>query len=259
LAALQRGYYAVLRELVDTFKLLAEGFAKATGEVKVAMVHAVVYFGFFLVIFTGSYIIREESVTKGLMMAYDRSWLSPASNPYSQLHSQEALQRGVQSDRIIASILTDILHESSDAARVRLALIHDGIATITGVDLLKFDVINSIAAPGRAPGDLLSNLSLTEWSPDLIPSLLAHNCEVTKVDNMQNAVRRNRLLSMNVAVELACPVIDVNDQVFGSVFVHWDNHDTVPNDGQLKALMQTVKEDGRRIGTALDLRKNVDD
>jgi hypothetical protein len=251
----------MLNDFAEGFKLLAQGFAHAPGEIRKALIHGSVYVSLFGLVYVAAFQVRVATVAgeielgRGLHEAYAHSWISPASG-YSQVHSQAALRAGIYSDSVVSILLNRVLATAADSSRVRLALIHDGVTTITGVDMLRFDVTAAVAAPGRSPGELLENRPLTEWAPDYLPSLIKHDCKAQSVASLQNVIRRERLGAIGATWVLDCPVIDPSDQVLGSILVTWDGNDKPPTGKDLGDLMDKIKIYGYQIGSALDMQRS---
>jgi hypothetical protein len=244
---------SVLEDVVDTVKTFAKIFEDSTGDVKRGITYGTVFFIMWLFIYLASFCIREESLTKGVVAAYAHSWLSVTSSNTTSIHSELALEIGERRDAVTRRILYDILHKATGAARVRLALIHNGVATINGIDLLRYDMTESVATPGHNPGDAAVNEPLSNWSPDLLPSINSHECALNHVPEIQNLVRREKLLELGADYALGCPVVDVNNQIFGAVIISWDAGTVPPTGESLRNITDAVKLDGERLGAALDM------
>jgi hypothetical protein len=243
----------VLKDLIETLGVFGKIFEESTGDVKKGLTYGTVFFLMWCFIYLSSFCIREESFVRGVEAAYQHSWLSPSSANSTQIHSQAALEASMQSDFVTRRILTEVLHEAPASSRARLALIHDGIATITGVDLLRFDITQSVAAPGHTPGSVFVNEPLADWTPDLLPALSKHECALSEVANMENLARKQRLEEMGATWVMGCPVIDVYDRIFGAILVTWDVGAVPPQGAALTQLFEKVKSDGQRLGAALDM------
>ncbi|OIQ74482.1 hypothetical protein GALL_438680 [mine drainage metagenome] len=85
---------------------------------------------------------------------------------------QTELHQFAAANKLIDQLLETMLVRAGGASRVRLNVIHNGVTGLTGTGLLRYDVTNSVAAPGRLAGAAVTNQPLSDWS-DFLPALLA--------------------------------------------------------------------------------------
>lgn len=163
------------------------------------------------------------------------------------------LHQSAQSDRLIEQLLRTLLVAAPAAARVRLDVVHNGVTGVTGTALLRYDVTNTVAAPGHATGQMVLNLPLSDWNESL-PALLAGKCQIGEVAEAVSIALRARLEAMGAGAFLSCPVVDVQGRLLGAVFVQWDVHDAPPSGDSLQMLMDRAINVGAQIASALDLR-----
>jgi hypothetical protein len=244
-----------IADIVEVAKLLSEGFPKIGGEVRTALIHGVVYVALAISVFIGCNILEEGSFPAGIVHAYRTSWLVPAREAAGV--SQSMLRAGVASDGVIDAVLNQILNYTENASRVRVALIHDGQATITGIDLLRFDYTNAVAAPGTLEGPMTVNAPLSEWSPDYLPKLMARQCSVVQTSDVRNPALRQRRLALGANVVVACPLVDIFDQILGTVFVDYDGSAIPPEGAALTELFGKLAISARQIAAALDVMRPV--
>jgi hypothetical protein len=207
-----------------------------------------------LALYAGWHVQNEGDLRTGLRVAF----LDTRASRAAREHEIEAaimraeLYQAAETDRLIDQLLSAVLQRAPQAARVRLAVVHNGVTGITGIGLLRYDVTNAVAAPGHTPGLSLQNQPLSEWST-VLPRLLAGHCELNPVDGLANPVARARLAEMGTVAALACPVSDVHGAVLGALIVQWDRGEAPPSGDELAALQEYAQRVGAQIAAALDL------
>lgn len=78
---------------------------------------------------------------------------------------QEEIRAVASADKVVQTILDDLLDgPSGNAVRARVAVIHNGVSTVTNVGLLKADIVAGVAERGRAVGASIANQPLSQWS-----------------------------------------------------------------------------------------------
>lgn len=208
-----------------------------------------------LFLYAGWHVRDEGSISAGLRVAFidTRAYRAEHLRELESAVMQIQLQQTAQTDHLINQLLETLLHHAPTASRVRLDVIHNGVTGVTGTALLRYDVTNSIAAAGHAPGPLVTNQPLSDWN-DILPALLGNKCKLSAVSESGNIALRARLEAIGAATVLACPVIDVQGRLLGGVFLLWDVRDTPPEGEDLDRLMEYAKYVGVQIASALDLR-----
>ncbi|HVZ09422.1 hypothetical protein [Rhodopila sp.] len=196
----------------------------------------------------------EGSISGGLAAAF---WESDAAREARHRASmvdtlQGELRQFVAANKLIDQHLQTILAKS-DAARVRLAVIHNGVMGLTGTGLLRYDITNSMAAPGRATGDPLRNQPLADWA-DFLQEILADQCVMAQVAELRSVSLRAQFDAVGASSVLVCPSPDIQGRVVGAVFLFWDRGDAPPKGEALRRLMTFAHGVAGQIATVLSLR-----
>ena len=207
-----------------------------------------------LTVYVGVQICHEGDLRDGLRSAF---WDTPEDRDQRHRRLGEAIMQSelhqiANANRLIDQQLGTILSRAG-ASRVRLDVIHNGVTGVTGMGLLRYDVTNSVAAPGRAPGQPLQNQPLSDWS-DVLPMLLADHCIYSVVADLRSSSLKARFESFGAFSVLICPSADVQGRAVGAVLIFWDAGDAVPQGDEMQSLMEFARHVGREIATVLDLR-----
>jgi hypothetical protein len=205
-----------------------------------------------MMVYGGWFVIREDSISVGLHAAFVSN---SGDKPGELAIIQAEISRTAEANRVIDQILTSALANIPGAARIRLAVIHNGIAGVTGLSMLRSDITNAIARPGRATGDLSVNLpmgSLATFSP----SMLDGSCWLNNTNNLSFNPGREHLERVGVKTFLACPVKDPNGLLLGEIALHWDSGDTVPVGADMERVTNDLKVVTDRVGGIITLRSN---
>ena len=162
--------------------LLAELLAVLKSLIDLATVHGVRRIGrtlatpfltllMLIATYTSYHIIRERSISAGFQVAFVASQedIEVQARLVRAAVLQAALQQSLVTETLINQLVQVALHDAPTAARAQLGVIHDGVTGLTGVDLLKFDITNALASPGRVAGDLTQDEPLSAWS-DFLPA-----------------------------------------------------------------------------------------
>lgn len=231
-------------------------FSEMGQNVKMAVLNAAMTMFMFCIMFAmwNIYMVGGN-VALGLSNAISNplATISTRSDQAKSTMMQVELKEVARSEALISKILHIILDQVPTASRVRLALIHNGISGLTGISMLRFDIINEDAAPGHAPGILEQNQPLSQWA-DPLKNMLSGNCYMYYTDKDVNAASRARSESLNIRQAYACPVTDPLGQMLGGLFVSWDNGSPVPTPQMLIDIDFRLKLATAQIATALDLR-----
>jgi hypothetical protein len=190
-----------------------------------------------------------------LQTAFVHSNNDIATKPIELALIQAEISRTAEANRIIDQMLTTALPTLSGASRIRLAVIHNGIVGVTGLSMLRSDITNAIARPGRATGDLSVNLpmgSLATFST----TMLDGSCWLSNTNNLSYNPGREHLERVGVKTFLACPVKDPNGLLLGEIAVHWDSGDTVPTGADMEHLTDALKIVADKVGAVITLRSN---
>ena len=243
--------------LVMFLRATAVLFTNASGEVRKALIHSIVYVLVFLLLYAGYNIVQAKGdLLTGLQNTFapskERDRAADAEGYKWRL--QYELKAAAQSDKIITQVLSNVLGNSVGAARAELAIVHNGVSGVTGIGLLRYDIVNGVAALGRARSDAAANLPLANWA-DYSRTLFGGECAWEDVTRLQSAMARSMWQNMNVGHFLACPVIDVQNLTLGAVFISWDDNDPLPDNKQLQAIIAATREQTGKLGAALDLRR----
>ena len=210
-------------------------------------------------LYAGWHIRDEGSVSQGLRVAFvdTRADREAEQQEFVSILLQAELHRFATTGRLIDQLLAALLQHAPGAARVRLGVIHNGVTGLTGITMLRYDIINAIAPPGRAAGELIVNQPLATWS-DYLPNLLAGKCEKVMAADVHNYALRVRLLALGANGIVTCPVTDIEGKLLGAVFVDWDGADLPPDGDQLQALVKFDERIAAQIASVLNLRSGLD-
>lgn len=206
-------------------------------------------------LYAGYHVVHESSLGEGLWVAFLETNASRATRLREREDAilQAELRHMADSNKVIDQLLTSLLDRAMTAARVRLDVIHNGVTGVTGMGLLRYDVTNSVAGAGHAPGALVQNQPLSEWA-DFLPDLLAGRCHVYTSNALGRTAMRGRMEALNVGTLLVCPVADQQGRLLGAIFLLWDTGTRMPEAGDFERLIQSAQTVGPRIATVLDLR-----
>ena len=207
------------------------------------------------VFYAGFFVVREGSIGSGLRTAFldSRAAIATRERDIQAAMMQAELRHAAASDVLISQLLQSLLAKAPGAARVRLGVIHNGITGLTGMSLLKFDITNSIAAPGRASGDLVANDPLSGWA-GFLGKLLAGDCTQYATADLAPSPEEERLERLGGGAILVCPVTDIRNQMLGALFLQWDRPADVPASETRDATIAAAKLAGSHLATALDLK-----
>jgi hypothetical protein len=113
-----------------------------------------------LFLYAGWHVRDEGSVSAGLRVAFidTRAFRTDHQHELEAATLQRELRKAADTDRQIDQLLAGLLVRSPMADRVRLGVVHNGITGLTGVALLRYDITNSIAAPGHTGGPMIPGL-----------------------------------------------------------------------------------------------------
>lgn len=199
-----------------------------------ALVLAVVLSSFYC----GFFIIRERDIWEGLKAAIFDSrsdaLVRARSSPRITELLQAELRAAVSSDLLIDGVMQKFLDTHPGTARQRLAVFHNGIAGLSGMSLIKADIVNARAAAGRAAGEFITNAPLATWA-EVVSYILKGECFFGKTTDLQNGVYRDQLRELGVVMSVACPIVDTRGQTLGVIFTHYDQIEAIPNTNEAKA------------------------
>jgi hypothetical protein len=208
-----------------------------------------------LSLYAGWHVRDEGSLAHGLRVAFIDTRANREAEQQQIVAAllQAELRQYARAGKLIDQALTNLLQHSAGAARIRLGVIHNGVSGLTGVNLLRYDVINAVAPAGRAPGTLLVNEPLTTWS-EFLPSLLAGRCQLQSIADVRNFALQARLQILGASSLLSCPVIDVEGKLLGAMFTSWDAADRPPSGEQLQAVIEADQRAAGQIASVIALR-----
>jgi hypothetical protein len=220
------------------------------------VVEPLVTVGLLLALYAGWHVRDEGDLAAGLHVAFVDTRANREAERQALIGAlmQAELHQYATSSRMIDQMLATVISHAAGVARVRLAVIHNGVSGLTGVSMLRYDVINAVAPPGRAAGDLIVNQPLSTWS-DVLPALLTGKCQVVAAADVQNFALRTRMQTLGANTNLTCPVIDIEGKLLGAIFVDWDGGDRPPDGAQLQALIEFDERIGAQVASVLNLRR----
>jgi hypothetical protein len=198
---------------------------------------------------------QEGSVSLGLRAAFldnDASRLE-RSRMDRQILLQSELKHFAAANALIDQHLEYLLAHSRGASRVRMHVIHNGVTGLTGTGLLRYDVTNIVASPGRALGANVQNAPLADLG-DFLPGMLAGQCTVHRTSDLHAGPMLVRLVSLGVSSVMACPSADVQGKLVGALLISWDGADAPPEGIEMRALMDIGHHVGDQIAAVLDLQ-----
>src|ERR1700761_2189337 len=110
-------------------------------------------------VYTGIRVSQEGAVLPGLRAAF---WDNETSRTERRRSQELAILQGelrqfAAANKLIGQLLQSMLVSAPGASRVQLDVIHNGVTGLTGTGLLRYDLANSVAAPGRTVGNAFSN------------------------------------------------------------------------------------------------------
>jgi hypothetical protein len=242
-------------EALRLFNLLLSMLGDLRQPLANLVIEPLVTVGLLLCLYAGWHVRDEGDFVTGLRVAFidTRAYREAEQQALIGALMQAELHRYASSSRMIDQMLAAVIAHATGVARVRLAVIHNGVSGLTGISMLRYDVINAIAPPGRAAGDLIVNQPLSTLS-DVLPALLAGKCQTVAAADVHNFALRTRMQSLGVSTNLTCPVIDIEGKLLGAIFVDWDTGDQAPEGGQLQAIIDFEERIGAQIASVLNLR-----
>jgi hypothetical protein len=211
--------------------------------------------GLLLGLYAGWHVRDEGDFVAGLRVAFVDTRADREVEQQALIGAlmQAELRQYATSSRMIDQMLATVISHAAGVARVRLAVIHNGVTGLTGISMLRYDVINAIAPPGRAAGELIANQPLSTWS-DFLPALLTGKCQVVVAADVHNFALRTRIQTLGASTNLTCPVIDIEGKLLGAIFVDWDGADRPPEGTQLQELIDFDQRIGAQVASVLNLR-----
>lgn len=185
--------------------------------------------------------VREDGLNPGLRLLL--------VDPHEPDTMQRELKNVARRDTVLDSLLQAALQKAPTAARIRLAMIHNGEIGLTGVGLLRFDVTHAAARQGYAVGDLVANKPLSDWNPYLSKFLLG-DCSFAPLEVMGQAELAS-MLELGVAERLACPVLDFRGRLLGGLFITWPVGVRLPEPEELPPIIQSTKLIAAQVAAAM--------
>jgi hypothetical protein len=223
-----------------------------------ALLQPLITVSMLLVLYAGWHVRDEGGIGPGLRVAFidTRAYRADHEHEREAAMLQTELHYAADTDKLIDESLAGLLGYAPLAARVRLGVVHNGVTGVTGVALLRYDVTNAVAAPGKTVGALLLNQPLSDWN-NFLPILLAGRCFLGFAAEQPNPALRARFEALGVGTFMACPVIDSRSRILGALFVTWDVRDLPPTGDTLQAVMKHALAVGAQVASALDLRGRI--
>ena len=167
--------------------------------------------------------------------------------------AQVELRQAAKTDHLIDQSLKVLPAKVPGSARAQARRDPQRRHGITGVGMLRFDVTNGAAVPGRAVGEPMQNLPLSAWN-EYLSTLLAGRCDWRRTADVVSASERDRLEKFGAALRLVCPVTDVEGRLLGGVFITWDTSDASPDPERRPEIVEEAKKIGAQIASVLTLR-----
>ena len=242
-------------ELLTSFRLLLELFADLGRTSGRRLVQPMLTVACLAAAYTAIHVMQEGNLTAGIRAAFldNETARSERRRLEEQTTLQTELHQFAAANKLIDQLLETMLVRAGGASRVRLNVIHNGVTGLTGTGLLRYDVTNTVAAPGRLAGAAVTNQPLSDWS-DFLPALLAGQCLIHRVADLHAISLRARFEALGATGVLVCPAADVQGKIVGAIFILWDGADAVPEGEALGRLMAAGQHLGGQIAAVLDLQ-----
>ena len=177
-----------------------------------------------------SNIIHEGSIVVGLKAAFLESRVDTAIR-LNQEHSallQTEIRQAAIADRLVKEYMESLLYVLKTPARIRVGLVHNGIANTAGRSMMRIDAPYSVTALGRSQGATVVNQPFSDWS-DYSEAMFKEECVTLHTSSIRNPAQLSRLLSAGIEVFIVCPIIDIQGSMIGGLFVSWDRGDLIPD------------------------------
>lgn len=180
------------------------------------------------------------------------------TNAEEQLHrlrdqalarAQAELLAAAKSDRLVMGVLARLLSETPAAARVRVALVHDGTVSLAAMHMMHFSTTHALAAPGYDPGEMLQDQPLSRWSDFLAAIIAKPGCVLKRTGEMTDPVAVARMRAHGTDVVIICGIFSPGRQFIGAMFTSFDRLGYLPAD--LTAIMARNQRAAAEIGTAV--------
>lgn len=245
-------------ELVQRFRLPLRSLVVYGQPIAGRLIQPLITVALLLFLYAGWHVRDEGSISDGLRVAFidTRAFRAHHQREQEVLTLQTELRHAADTDRQVDQILAGLLARSPLADRIRLAVVHNGITGVTGIALLRYDITNSVAAPGRNGGPMVVNQPLSDWN-EFLPILLNGRCYFGLTAEQSNTAIRTGFDSLGASTFLSCPVIDYRGRMLGATFLSWSGRELPPTGEPLLALMRDAVAVGARIGAVLDSRNKT--
>jgi hypothetical protein len=173
--------------------------------------------------------------------------------PENTERMQLILRQTAAADAQIIDLIERLRQNNPSIARVRVAIIHNGSYTLTGISLLKFDTAYSVTRAGRSVGGTEINLPLVQWR-DFLPDFINGQCRYILVSNLQDPAARTRMQEQGADAFVGCPIRTSTGAIIGGIFTVWDVGDPRPTETDLYSIMEQVQQTARDVGLILSSR-----
>lgn len=241
----------------DAFKSIANTAIKLKNNVKRDFFSSLLTVVLAMFCYAGWHVVNQGSMTNGLKAAFVWSGETKAGAAGQRLASQ--LQAEIKltqhANKLIQTKLQSLVAATPGASRSRVHVIHNGVFTVTGVGLLRYDVTHAAARAGRAPGAYETNTPLSQMT-DYLDTLIDHKCKRVEVTSLKDPGASFKMNELGVSVFLACPIYNTANQLIGALLTHWDGGDALPED--MPAVISAHTQMAAQIAIALDLKHSVE-
>lgn len=242
------------KKWAEAFKIGVDSAIKLKNNIKRDGFSSLLTAGLLVFVYAGAMVVAEGGdLARGLARAFLVSDAKRAEVVRREMAAdmQAELRVTQLANQQIQLRLIRLLVGTPTAARARVAVFHNGVFTVTGVGLLRFDVTHVEAKPGRAIGEMPVNVPLSQMS-DYLSALLAGKCVVVEVGALRDTAAVARMRRLNIAAFLACPIINAEGHILGALFTSWDDGDDLPAD--MNPVIALHQQAATEIALALDLR-----
>jgi hypothetical protein len=241
-------------DVLTSLRLLLDLFAHLGRFSRQQLIQPITTVALLIAAYTAIHVGQERSLGLGLRAAFidnDASRLE-RSRLDRQIMLQAELKHFAAANALIDQHLEFLLAHAPGASRVRLNVIHNGVTGLTGTGLLRYDVTNMVAAPGRSLGPSVQNAPLSDLG-DFLPGLLGGQCALHRVSDLHAGPILVRFISLGVTSVIACPAADVQGKLVSAVLISWDGASQPPDGSDLRVLMDIGHHVGAQIAAVLDL------
>jgi len=238
----------------EAFSVAVSSFVSLSGHVKRDLSTSLLTCAMLLGLYAGAQVIAEGGdFEAGIYRAFAMTdaYREEAARRRQADQLQAELRVITDANRVIQQRLHDLLDHTPTAARVRVAVFHNGVYSLSGFGMLRFDIVHAAARPGRTVGQFDANVPISQMN-DYLPNLIQGECTLLNISELRDVAAAERLRRLNISTSLACPIRNASKQLIAGLFASWDIGDPLPVD--FHETMRVHRELAAQIGVALEIR-----